>query len=122
MTVRSFGQVMPLQGFMLMLAGYGHSIDDDSPDLVLATDQNQYVENICAGYSELRLLWPDLAERLGVSLVDWRDEILKTEHLAKKYKFGVGWRDFDKCICAQIRMKDRSFLENKAYEIIGVLD
>ncbi|MDQ2094826.1 hypothetical protein [Rhodalgimonas zhirmunskyi] len=107
----SFGEVKPLQGVMLRLAGYGPVEVDAGRDLVLAQDDGDYATNVATGAAQLRKL-----TRLdhGVSLADWHAALLTTPEFAWGYRSRPGWKAVEAAVVAQIERADRARLEGLA--------
>ena len=117
MTVKSFGEIMPLQGFMLMLAGYGASNSDGGADLILADEDEKYIENMIEGFRRLRIRYPSTALDCRLSLRGWHRRLLDGSDSEKVYKFGFAWPDVEEGIVAQILNPRRGILEKEAESI-----
>ena len=108
MSVASFGQIMPIQGFMLNLAGFGPSEIPGQKDLVLPEDIAERAVNIRAGMDRLVEL---TGENHGVSLSDWHEALLASEKFSLQYRFARSWPAVEQAIQMQIIAADRSVVE-----------
>ena len=108
MTVSNFGQIMPLQGHMLFMAGYGPSKSEGSRGLEMPDDLNGRVENILVGRTRLIAT---TGHDFDVSLSDWHNALLGDPNFAAKYRFARAWRAVEKAILEQINNPDRKQVE-----------
>jgi len=114
MTMRSFGRIVPLQGFMLGLAGYGPSKQDGVRDLVQSQNDAEKISAILENHSRLvKLIGADL----GFSLKEWHRHLLSDEKLMRSYTHPYGWENVEKAILAEISNPDRERLEALAEEM-----
>ncbi len=111
----SFGEVKPLQGVMLRLAGYGPVAVNGGRDMVLAGDDAAYAANLATGAEQLRKL-----TRLdfGLSLADWHAGLLKVPEQAWRYRSKPGWAPVEAAVLAQIARPDRLRLEQMAAGLV----
>ncbi len=114
MTMKSFGRIIPLQGFMLGLAGYGPSKQDGVRDLVQGQNDDEKINAIFENRSRLvKLTGVDF----GFSLKEWHDHLLSVERLKRSYTHPYGWKGVEKAILAEIANPDRERLEALAEEM-----
>lgn len=108
MTISSFGQIMPLQGYMLQLAGYGPSDRTGARDMELPAALEDRVENVLAGQSHL-LKITDYDH--GILLSKWHKALLEDPKLSSQYCFVRTWPLVEQAILAQIENPERAQLE-----------
>jgi len=88
MTIGGFGQIMPLQGDMLFLAGYGPPNELGSRSLVLQKGDDQIVAAITRGASNLRKF---TGKDFGVSLIHWHNFLTNNEPFCAQYMRPSTW-------------------------------
>lgn len=111
MTIRSFGQITPLQGHMLTLAGHGPSGEDGVRDLARVELDTQVIEQIRSGAKALERT---TGEDFGYSLRKWHAFLVDDPALKKQYMRSLTWRSVSKAILREIDNPDRSRLEDLA--------
>ncbi|MCF4118880.1 hypothetical protein JMK10_19300 [Rhodovulum sulfidophilum] len=108
MTLRSFGQIMPLQGGMLFLAGYGSPEEDGVRDLVRQIDDEKIIENMKEGR---RILQKVTAHDFGYSLHDWHNFLINDKKHSGHYMRASTWVGVERAVKAELRNPDRARLE-----------
>ena len=114
MTMMSFGNIVPLQGFMLGLAGYGPSKQDGIRDLILGQNDSEKIEAMFENHSRLVKL---VDANFGFSLKRWHEYLLSDGKFRKSYTHPYGWVGAKKAILAEIANPDRARLEALAEEM-----
>lgn len=111
MTLRSFGQITPLQGDMLLLAGYGPSNEDGVRDLILQDSDEKTVEQIRCGAAALERA---TKRNLGFSLSAWHNFLSTDETFKKQYLWPRTWKSVSHAIIGRIKDPDRIRIEDLA--------
>jgi len=111
MTTRAFGQVVPLQIFMLMLAGYGPSEDLGFRDIEKKVG---YDDQVTAMIEGLKQLQDETGRNLGFSLSGWHEFLMKDQVLSEQYMHPYAWKGVRQAILAEINNSDREALEAEA--------
>ncbi|NSX56669.1 hypothetical protein [Parasulfitobacter algicola] len=111
MTMKSFGQIVPLQGFMLMLAGYGNSQEAGTRDLYRPAVEEELITNIKKGHELVAGL---VDNDFGFSLSEWHKYLSTHENYSKQYKFSRSWERVEKAILTEIKNPNRADLERHA--------
>ncbi len=114
MTMKSFGRIVPLQGDMLCLAGYGNIAGDGFRDIAYGDTEAAIVKNIREGS---KILCKFTGKNFSFSLSDWHEYLLSDEKLKKSYTHPYGWNGVKKAILAEIANPDRARLEALAEEM-----
>lgn len=108
MTVGGFGQIMPLQGDMLFLAGYGPSNELGNRSLVLQKGDDEIVAAITRGASNLRKI---TGKDFGVSLSAWHDFLKSNEPFRTEYMRSSTWEGVERAVKAELQNPERGRLE-----------
>lgn len=108
MTVRSFGQITPLQGDMLFLAGYGPSKELGVRDLVRQEGDLEIIEAIRRGAATLRKI---TNHDFGVSLAAWHAFLQNDSHHREEYMRPSTWGGIERAVKAEIQNPERARLE-----------
>jgi len=115
MTLRSFGQIVPIQVGMLMLSGYGRTPEDGVRDLVKMADDPEILAALVEGR---RILKKVTDQDFGYSLRAWHDFLLSDEKEAKSYTRQTSWRGVERVVLAELQNPDRARLEELAEQQI----
>jgi hypothetical protein len=108
MTQKSFGQIVPLQGGMLFLAGYGPSGAEGIRDLEKKHDDPEIIAWMQEGRKTLRKL---TGQDHGFSLMRWHDFLMNDAKESASYMRPRTWPAVERAISAELGNADRGRLE-----------
>lgn len=108
MTLRSFGQITPLQGGMLFLAGYGSSEEYGVRDLVRQIESDKIIACMKEGR---RILKKVTKHDFGYSLDDWHNFLINDEKSSQSYMRSSTWKGVERTVIVELRNPERARLE-----------